>query len=322
MVDRSTLLPALLAVAGALALIAAPGLPFQPHYGQAAYDLGVERADDVPPDADPVAFDDLSSGAQSAFLRGVSSDGRATLWVDDLGASDTVSALRGADYVKYDGGTYAVVRVSVARFGLGPAVGRALAVLSVTLLTVAGLMVYDGSDRPLTPLRALWVPLAPVAVTGAVALYDVHVAPPRSADLPIFLAATTWVVSGVYLRRRTLGLAAVAGVGAFAVDALLTRPEGAVAVAGIVAYGVPWTLLGATLAAPATADARLNSDPGADAGGRTTGRGASTHGGPTADPKGEPGLRPGVGSESGSRSDGDAAAGDGGERPDAGERAT
>ncbi len=265
MSDRSTLVPVVLAVVGAVALLAATALLFQPHYGQAAYDFGVERVEEVPANAEPVAFEDLPSGAQEAFLRGASSDGRATLWVEDLDANATVSALRAAGYVKYDGGTYAVARVDVDRFDLGPAVGRVLAVLSVTLLTVAGLMAYTESDRPLTPLRALWVPLAPVLVTAAIAAYDVYVAPPKSADLPILLAASTWVVPGVYLRRGAFGFAAAAGVGAFAVDALLTRPDGAVAVAGIVAYGVPWALLGATLAAPSV-DRDAGADPGSGTG--------------------------------------------------------
>ena len=266
MTDRSTLVPVLLALVGALALVAAPALLFQPHYGQAAYDFDVERVDAVPPDAEAVAFDNLSTGAQNAFLSGVSSDGHATLWVKDLNANETVSALRAAGYVTYDGRAYAIAKVSVDRFDLGPTVGRVLAVLSVTLLTLAGLMAYAKSDRPLTPLRALWVPLAPVAVTGAIAAYDVYAAPPKSADLPILFAATTWVVAGVYLRRRTFGLAAAAGVGALAVDALLTRPNTAVAVAGIVAYGVPWALLGATLAAPAAVDPSADRDPESGAG--------------------------------------------------------
>ena len=248
--ERSTLVPVLLAVVGVLVLLAAPAMLFQPHYGQAAYDFSVEPVDRVPSDAQTVAFDNLSSGVQSTFLRGVSSDRPTTLWVDDLDANETVSALRAADYVRYDGGVYQVVRVSVDRFDPGPAVGRVLAVLGVTLLTLAGLMAYAETNRPLTPLRALWVPLAPVAVTGAIAAYDVYVTPPQSTDLPILVAATTWVVSGVYLRRRAFGLAVAAGVGALAVDALLTHPNRTLAVAGIVAYGVPWALLGATLAAP------------------------------------------------------------------------
>lgn len=273
MADRSAPV-VLLAVVGAATLVAAPAMLFQPHYGQTAYDFGVEPVDAVPSDADAVTFDDLPSGAQNAFLRGVSSDGRTTVWVDDIDANETVSTLRAAGYVRYDGQTYAVVKVDVDRFSLGPAVGRVLAVLGVTLLTLAGLMAYAESDRPLTPLRALWIPLAPVAVTGAIAAYDVYVAPPKSADLPILLAATAWVVPGVYLRRRAFGPAAAAGIGALAVDALLTRPDTAVAVAGIVAYGVPWALVGATLAAPASdgtdADRDADSSADVDAGERAT----------------------------------------------------
>ena len=289
--ERSTLIPVVLAVVGVVALLATPTTLFHPHYGEAAYDFGVERVDRVPADAEAVAFEELPSGARNAFLRGVSADSRVTLWVDDPDANETVSALRGTGYVRYDGQVYQVARVSVDRFELGPQVGRILAVLSVTLLTLAGLMVYAESDRPLTPLRALWVPLAPVAVTGAIAVYDVYVAPPQSADLPILVAAATWVVSGVYFRRRAFGLAAAAGVGALAVDALLTRPHRVLAVAGIVAYGVPWVLLGATLAAPGEADAETPPDRGAVAGAEADADAESD-----ADPP-----DPGAGTETGER---------------------
>jgi hypothetical protein len=233
-----------LVLLGLFALGVTPGSIYQPHYGEEAYDFGVEPFAGTPPEDAVVAYEDLPAAAQEAFDEAQPS-GYATMWVDERESNESVRALDSHEYVRYRGEYYRLVAVHADRINLGPTVGYVFTILGGTILAFGLLALYFDSLRPLTPLRSLLVPAVPILWSVSLWAYDLFVAPPKSADLPFWPLFVGLTVVGSCARRGRHALAFSILLGIVALS-VVRRPghPGFAPVTDPLMYGLPWLILG------------------------------------------------------------------------------
>jgi len=256
---------ALLVVLG-LAVLAHPLYLFAHHGQTSAFVQQIDAIEGEPITDDAVAYDDLPPQAQRAIDAAI--DGEpSTLWRGDHDAA--IEALREAEYVERRGTYY---RYDLAyRGGLMTGIGTAARVFltgigSLALVTGA-FAARTGSLLPLSPRRALAVPVVAAVAVAATNAYDVALSGASEAYLvpaeafgPIALLG---LAVGAALRRgdrRALGAVvsagAVASLAAFAAGA---NPFFAAIVGAPVA--APAVAFGFLLTAPRSRTAAVEGGP-------------------------------------------------------------
>ncbi|WP_135854631.1 hypothetical protein [Halorussus salinus] len=263
----------LLAVVG-LALVAHPLYLF-PHHGETAHFVSsVEKVGEQSPD-ETVAYDDLPPVARDRFEEALDDGYSESVWSGEHAASS--EALADHEYVRYRGVYYEYQLRDAGSLGLGGILRMLLSTLAVISFVVGIFAARSGRYRPLTPRRALWIPLGVFAALVATEYYDVVVGgahePQSYVHLQAMAAAfvSMSVVGSAVCDRGSLrplvpvGLLVVGGT-LYAVAAGYGSAVGGGAVA-FALVTTPWFVLGYALTAPAEeAPWRVNAAEPTDAG--------------------------------------------------------
>lgn len=153
-------------------LVVAHPLYLFPHHGENLHHLSkVEAVGDTPPGEETVAYEELPPVAQDRFEAELDghSDG---VWSGEHAAA--YEAFSSHEYVRYEGDYYQYQFRSAGRLdGAGAIFRMVLSTLGVIALVVGVFVARTGRFRPLTPLRALWIPVGVFVALVATEFYDV-----------------------------------------------------------------------------------------------------------------------------------------------------
>ena len=264
---RRVYLAAVIAVLGAVAV--AHPVYLWPHYGQTHVGMAVTVASDP---AEPgVAAGTLPPAAREPFQAAAAGD-PVDLWT---GEDDRViETFEDRSLVRYRGETYRVVLFYDHPGSFLPVALRwLLTAAGAFAIAYAGLVLHARSWRPLTPRRALWVPVAVATGFFATAAYDVTASGAAGSvarlsglgpgvELLLLVPITAvFVVAGSAVTRNgwQSRTAAAAALGAL----LLAHarfptgfnPTSVVVLTGYTALGgLGWAVVGAVLTRPAGPD--------------------------------------------------------------------
>lgn len=243
-----------------LTLVAHPLYLF-PHHGETSYYLSNVETVGEQPSAETVAYEDLPPVAQDRFdaeLDGFTEG----IWTGEHAAA--YEAFSDHEYVEYEGEYYEYRLRSADNFGAGllGIVRMLLSTLAVVALVVGVFVAHTGRFRPLTPFRALWIPVGVFAALVATEVYDVALSgahePASYVHLQAMVAAfvATSVVGSAFKRRGWIRVPArvlAAGVLALIATAVFGPTNGDLAVGALVLLAVtgPWFVLGYGLTATA-----------------------------------------------------------------------
>lgn len=225
-----------------------------PHHGENLYHLSdVEAVGDTPPGDETVAYEELPPVAQDRFEAEL--DGHsAGVWSGEHAAA--YEAFSSHEYVQYGGDYYQYRFRGADNFGAS-LIGIArmlLSTLGVIALVVGVFVARTGRSRPLTPRRALWIPVGVFVALVATEYYDAAFrgafAPPSLVHLPAMAAAfvAASVVGSAVRHRGSLRpllpvvLLVVAGIAVSVASGYASAVGG-----GIVAFTLvtsPWYALG------------------------------------------------------------------------------
>lgn len=236
-----------------LLLLAHP-LYLMPHAGQTAYVLS-----DVDPVADTssetsVAYRDLSPAARVAFDE-ARAGGSETLWSGEDAAA--IDQFETHESVRHQGTSYQYRFSHADRVRpFGGLLRGLLTALGGACVVVGALVGYAGRWRPLTPLRALWLPVVVAFGLSATRAYDVWYSGASGSvglpNSPVALVPVTgaFLCVGSLVRRRGTAVllpACAVGLGVLGVGAVVTgAPPVVPLIVGVasVVGGAPWVVLG------------------------------------------------------------------------------
>ncbi|NHN58425.1 MULTISPECIES: hypothetical protein [Halorussus] len=241
-------------VAVASLVVLAHPLYLFPHHGETASFLSqVERIGERAP-AETIAYEELPPVGKDRFEQALEDNFSEDVWSGEHAAA--YEALSEHQYVRYRGDYYQYQFRDAGDFGGGmrSILRMVLSTLAVIALVVGVFTTRTGRRRPLTPRRALWIPVGVFAVLVATEYYDAAaggaVAPPSPVHLPAMAAAfvAASVVGSAVRHRGSLrpllpvALLVVAGTGV----TIATGHASAVG-AGLFAFTLvttPWFALG------------------------------------------------------------------------------
>lgn len=245
----------LLALVGLVAV--AHPLYLYPHHGENQYYLStVESVGDSAvaeqSPAEVIAYEELPPAAKDRFETEVDGGHAEGIWTGEHAAS--YDALADHEYVTYRGEYYEYRLRGADRFSSSGIVRMLLSTLAVVALVVGVFVARTGQFRPLTPRRAVWIPVGVFAALVATELYDVKFggahAPPSYVHLQAMVAAfVSASVVGSAVRDRgsfaplvPVGVLVMVGT-TYAIASGYASAVGSGAVAFVAVTG-PWFVLG------------------------------------------------------------------------------